>query len=321
MPISALTAFHALFQTRKGRLVGGLLTLPPNAQGFEPGFPKPKANGEKRILIIGGAGAVGGMVVQLARLAGAGLVAATCSAKDMDFVKGLGAYLVVDRKDLQTLEKWKHHFHGVIDCVGGEQLKQAFQYVRPDGHLISVVHSPKNYLPDNPDDLASRVSYGFFIVKPSPDRLEAMTVLLRTATLRPIFSPENVLNMDQYLKIIDKMSNKSRGKVVLQIDQREPWDLIEILEKHGVVPELSWHVPEATGSRMRGHTTREILKIYKAAKAMQNKLRDDEKKRKEEKQMLRARVESMKALNPNLDYDDAAAGAAGDADAGPARLP
>lgn len=310
--MSVLTAFHALFTQYGGPGDGSLLTMPPSVEGFCPDFPKPKDNGGKRILVIGGGGAVGGMVVQLANMAGAGLVAATCSAKDMGFVKGLGAYAVVDYRDVKGLENWRHHFHGVIDCVGGEQLTEAFKCVRPNGVLFSVVCNPEQYLPPNMDDLATGVSYAFFIVKPSPERLESMTRLLRTGHLRPIFSPENVLTLDQYEEIGAKMKNKSRGKLVVRFDTEEPTEIIEMLQKHGEVPEL---YPQPKPARARGVPTKDILKIYEGNRALQRKIRASPGggmggKRSKKK----ARVERIKALQAALVQADDAGPAS---DAGP----
>src|SRR5215813_4766315 len=72
VPIGALTAWQGLFDRAK----------------LQPG---------ERVLIHGAAGAVGLFAVQLAHLHGA-YVIATASARNADFVKGLGADEVIDYK-------------------------------------------------------------------------------------------------------------------------------------------------------------------------------------------------------------------------------
>ncbi len=74
MPIGALTAWQGLIERAK----------------LEPG---------ERVLVHGGAGAVGLYAVQLAQIRGAHVIT-TVSAQDIDFVKQLGADEAIDYKSL-----------------------------------------------------------------------------------------------------------------------------------------------------------------------------------------------------------------------------
>ncbi len=81
MPISALTAYQALFDH--------LDFVAPVK--WSPKYTSPH-NGKRRILVTAGASAVGMWVIQLAKLSGVGHIATTCGPSSVDFVKSLGAH-------------------------------------------------------------------------------------------------------------------------------------------------------------------------------------------------------------------------------------
>lgn len=76
--------------------------------------------GGQKILVIGGSTATGMMLIQIAKAYGAAFVAATCSSKNADLVKSLGADLVLD----YASQDWATELLGkdldvIYDCVGG----------------------------------------------------------------------------------------------------------------------------------------------------------------------------------------------------------
>jgi NADPH:quinone reductase-like Zn-dependent oxidoreductase len=110
LPISGLTAWQGLFQ--HGRLQAG-----------------------QSVLVHGAAGAVGSMVTQLAREAGA-YVIGTGRAADRQKALGLGAHEFVDLAN-DTLED----IGGVdlvFDVIGGDIQRRSAGMVRPGGTLVSV---------------------------------------------------------------------------------------------------------------------------------------------------------------------------------------
>ncbi|KAM7199226.1 hypothetical protein V8F20_005828, partial [Naviculisporaceae sp. PSN 640] len=227
VPLSAVTAFRALFCPLSANWLDTLLVIPSDVEGFAPTVrDKAKTqNGERRILVIGGAGAVGSIIVQLAALAGAALVVATCSRKNMAFVRSIRAYEVVaydDNEDSQPLSRrFKHYFHAVIDCVGKEALREAWPCVRPGGTLVSFVSDPCKFLPDQH---LSKIASGTRGIRldacfaPGQIFLKAASELISMGLLQPNFSPENVLEFDQYYEINDRLRSKARGKLVLKIN-------------------------------------------------------------------------------------------------------
>jgi len=111
LPISGLTAWQGLFQ--HGRLQSG-----------------------QRILAHGAAGAVGSMVVQLAREAGA-YVIGTGRAADRQKALDFGAHAFID------LENDKLEDAGAVDLVfdviGGEIQRRSVELIKVGGTLVSVV--------------------------------------------------------------------------------------------------------------------------------------------------------------------------------------
>ncbi|MEW9554284.1 zinc-binding dehydrogenase [Nonomuraea sp. NPDC050783] len=91
----------------------------------------------RRVLVTGATGGVGRFAVQLARLGGAYVVAATGDPRAHgDSLRALGAHEVVSAP-----EQAGGHLDGVVDCVGGPQLVQAFRGLAAGGTLVSVGRS------------------------------------------------------------------------------------------------------------------------------------------------------------------------------------
>src|SRR4051794_37421022 len=110
------------------------------------------------ILIHGGAGSVGGIAVQLAHRAGIRVIA-TAGARDLAYVRGLGADQVVDFRAARFEDAIGEPVHAVLDFAGGETQTRSFTVLRPGGRLISAVSEPDQALAR-----ACGVSAVFFLV-------------------------------------------------------------------------------------------------------------------------------------------------------------
>lgn len=93
------------------------------------------------VLVSSGAGAIGHLAVQLAKLRGAGTVIATAgSAAKLAFVKELGADVAVDHSDAGWAEQVRSAVPGGIDvaleAVGGEFVHQCVGLLAPFGRLV-----------------------------------------------------------------------------------------------------------------------------------------------------------------------------------------
>jgi NADPH:quinone reductase-like Zn-dependent oxidoreductase len=102
-------------------------------------------SGEK-ILIQGGAGGVAGFALQLAKHLGA-FVITTASATNHDYVRSLGADVVIDYHT-QDFTKVVSGCDAVFDTVGGEIAKRSFAVLRPGGRAAFIASG--NAAPPSP---------------------------------------------------------------------------------------------------------------------------------------------------------------------------
>lgn len=98
----------------------------------------------QKILIHGGSGGIGSFAVQAAKHIGA-YVAATVSAKNADFLKGLGADMVIDYKN-EKFEDLVKDYDAVFDTVGGDTYKRSFEVLKKGGVIVSMLEGPDNEL-------------------------------------------------------------------------------------------------------------------------------------------------------------------------------
>jgi NADPH2:quinone reductase len=93
-----------------------------------------------RVLILGAAGGMGTLLVQLAHAAGARVVGAARGAKKLDLIRRLGADAVVDYSGEDWIDQVREAFGGqlvdvLLDGVGGELGSAAFELVAHGGRV------------------------------------------------------------------------------------------------------------------------------------------------------------------------------------------
>jgi NADPH:quinone reductase-like Zn-dependent oxidoreductase len=88
------------------------------------------------VFVHAAAGGVGGFAVQLARAAGADVIA-SASAKNADYVRGLGANEVIDFRT-DSAEPYAGSVDLVIDLLGGETSTRSLALLKAGGVLVSV---------------------------------------------------------------------------------------------------------------------------------------------------------------------------------------
>ena len=112
------------------------------------------------VLIHGGSGAVGSYAVQLAKQVGAHVIA-SASTKNLDYVRSLGADVVVDYRR-QRFEDFAHDVDVVLDTVGGQTRERSWPLIRNGGVLASLQPPP----PDQ--TIAQRHGIRAFMVRGHP---------------------------------------------------------------------------------------------------------------------------------------------------------
>jgi NADPH:quinone reductase-like Zn-dependent oxidoreductase len=184
VPISALTAWQGL-------------------------MVKAKVQQGDRVLIHGGAGAVGGFAIQIARLAGA-RVTTTTSAANLEFAKSLGAEQAIDYR-ASRFEAEAAGMDVVFDTVGGETLERSWGVLKPGGRMVTVASD------ENPDERTKRA---FFIVEPSGVQLQSIAGMLQDGRLRTVV--DVVVPWSRVPEAYTgKVKRNHRGKIVVAIDGPE----------------------------------------------------------------------------------------------------
>jgi len=155
VPLAGLAAYQALFDG------GGALAGDP-------------------VLVLGGAGGVGHLALQMARQAGA-TVLATARPEAFGFVLERGASGVIDARREPVGEAARRLAPDgvglVLDAVGGEVAAQALAAVRPGGRLVSLA-------PDAPQPAAG-VTVDELLVEPDATILRRLAEWVDARTLRP----------------------------------------------------------------------------------------------------------------------------------------
>ena len=123
------------------------------------------------VLVLGGAGGVGALTVQLASILGAN-VTATVRSDASDLVRDLGAGRVIDVRS-EAFDDPGAAYDVVIDTVGGETLDRAYSVVRRGGRLITLSAPPPAGKADEYGITAT-----FFIVTPNREQLAELAALV-----------------------------------------------------------------------------------------------------------------------------------------------
>jgi len=209
-PLAALTSYEVLVD--KGHLVAG-----------------------ERVLILGGSGGTGSFAIQLAKYLGASFVAATASARNVEFLRALGADRAVDynSENWADLPNEEGNFDLIYDCVGGRESFDA-----------AVAHFAKNNKPgryltiagDTQDGVWSAICFGGNIIgrkikaamgygptydfvftdSRRPDILDKLKEAIEAGKIKT--NLEKVFEFEQVGDLYESsMQGRTRGKCVLKV--------------------------------------------------------------------------------------------------------
>ena len=143
-------------------------------QGF---FEQAKLKEGDRVLVHGGAGAVGIFAVQIAKLNGAHVIA-TASGNTLSLVKELGADEVIDYRGAR-FEDSVRDIDIVFDTVGGETRERSWKVLKASGKMISIAADGE--VTTNP-----KVRDAYFIVRPDQGQLIEIAKLLDAGKLKTL---------------------------------------------------------------------------------------------------------------------------------------
>lgn len=194
-----------------------------------------KANLKKgqKVFIQAGSGGVGTFAIQLAKHVGA-FVATTTSTANVDWVKRLGADVVIDYKQ-DDFANILHGYDVVLNSQDSETLAKSLSVLKPGGKLISISGPPD---PAFGEEIGSpwwvksimrllsfgirrkakrsKVGFSFLFMKANGGQLREITRLIEGGAIRPVvdkvFPFESTNEAMAYVE-----SGRAKGKVVIKM--------------------------------------------------------------------------------------------------------
>jgi len=164
----------------------------------------------QRLLVHGGSGAIGGMAVQIARHLGAH-VAATCSARNADHVRSLGADEVIPY-DRENFWEGRRDFDVVLDLVGGETHERSYPLLRKGGTLVWLIAKP---FTDRSAQFGVRTVQAHIVDSP---RVNAAVVeLAGSGAIKALVSRVMPLAQAAQAHHLVESGQASRGRIVLEM--------------------------------------------------------------------------------------------------------
>lgn len=208
IPLVALTAWQALIE--KGNLKKG-----------------------QKIFIQAGSGGVGTVAIQLAKHLGA-TVATTASEKSFEFLKKLGADVLIDYKT-QDFESLLKDYDLVLNSQDAKTLEKSLNILKPHGKAISISGPPTadlaiergapwfvkiilNLISSGIRKKAKKqnVDYAFLFMRAEGGQLSQITKLIESGIIKPVV--DKVFPFEQTNEALAYVeSGRAKGKVVVKM--------------------------------------------------------------------------------------------------------
>ncbi|WP_139423419.1 NADP-dependent oxidoreductase [Chryseobacterium mulctrae] len=193
---------------------------------------KSKVQKGQKVFIQAGSGGVGTFAIQLAKHLGA-TVATTASEKSFNFLKNLGADVLIDYKT-QNFEDVLIDYDVVLNSQDSKTLEKSFEVVKSQGKIISISGPPTPvfaeefnlpwYVKFATKLLSSKVrkiakkqniNYSFLFMKANGKQLAEITKVIESGKIKPVidkvFPFENTNAAVKYVE-----SGRAKGKVVIK---------------------------------------------------------------------------------------------------------
>ncbi|WP_459749350.1 NADP-dependent oxidoreductase [Pseudomonas sp. 3A(2025)] len=187
----------------------------------------------QKVFIHAGSGGVGTVAIQLAKHLGA-FVATTTSTNNVEWVKALGADIVIDYKQ-QNVEDTLRDYDVVLNSLGPVELEKSLRILKPGGLLVSISGPPTpefaqeqklfwglgwvmRLLSSGVRRKARKqgVRYAFVFMRASGEQLKKITALVESGIIKPVidrtFSFESTAEALRYVE-----QGRAKGKVVIRL--------------------------------------------------------------------------------------------------------
>jgi len=187
----------------------------------------------QKVFIQAGSGGVGTIAIQLAKHLGA-TVATTASTKSFDFLKELGADVLIDYKT-QDFEAVLKDYDLVLNSQDNKTLEKSLNILRAGGKIISISGPPTpefakdinaNWLVKTATRFLSfgikkkakkvDVDYTFLFMRAYGKQLAEITKLIESGILKPVL--DKVFPFEETNKALEYVeSGRAKGKVVVKL--------------------------------------------------------------------------------------------------------
>jgi NADPH:quinone reductase-like Zn-dependent oxidoreductase len=187
----------------------------------------------QKVFIQAGSGGVGTFAIQLAKHLGA-FVATTTSTANVDWVKSLGADVVIDYKK-DDFENILQDYDVVLHSQDAKALEKSLRVLKPGGQLVSISGPPDPAFADNIGApwfvklfmrllsasvrrKAKRlgVGFSFLFMQANGRQLQKITALVESGAIRPVvdkvFAFEATNEAIAYVE-----TGRAKGKVVVKV--------------------------------------------------------------------------------------------------------
>jgi NADPH:quinone reductase-like Zn-dependent oxidoreductase len=165
----------------------------------------------QKLLVHAGAGAIGGMAVQLGKHLGA-YVATTCSSRNSAYATTLGADLVIEY-DREDFAQKCADYDVVLDLVGGEVHERSYRVLSNGGTLVWLIARPFR-------DLSAK--FGVRTLQAhiidAPEVNSAVVRLAGEGALKPQISRVMPLAEAAEAHRLLEANRNSRGRIVLEMN-------------------------------------------------------------------------------------------------------
>jgi NADPH:quinone reductase-like Zn-dependent oxidoreductase len=184
VPLAGLTAWQALFE--KAHVTAG-----------------------QTVLILGAAGGVGHLAVQLAKSQGA-YVLGTASTRNIEFLHSIGVDQAIDYTKT-PLENVVRNVDVVFDTVGGETRERSLSVIKQGGTLVSILSGRSSAEQNN-----AGVDIQGMLVQPNAMQLAQIGRLIDEGKIH--ITVDTVLPLADARKAHElSETHRTRGKIVLQV--------------------------------------------------------------------------------------------------------
>merc|ERR1711915_807945 len=184
-------------------------SLPLAVLTAQQAFDIAKFERGQSVFIVGGAGGVGSLAIQLARhVYGASRIVSTSSTGKLEFVKSLGADVVIDYTK-QSYDQISEKFDFVFDTIGDSAKSHVL--AKEEGKVVDIGCNVVDIALLQPHPRAQ-----FYVVSASAHNLEKLQPYIEIEKLKPVIDPKSPYSFSDVIEAFKHQeSGRAQGKIVI----------------------------------------------------------------------------------------------------------